>query len=203
MTDTNRNTVRPPNVARTDGVTKKKEKKDEREAISALSQYDAALAAAEERYRAQREALAAQRSADLRRASVNRTLLNKYLPAQNEAAGLSGLGVSESARIEANNAALRAAGEIESSYAADERALRADHSRTKEELIKHYGEAMRADQDDYLKQVLEQIKGEKFNTVKELDEMLSKAKSYLRPEQYAHLESMVKYYMGHSEYGRW
>lgn len=170
---------------------------------SAVSDYQSALAAAEARYLAEAEALAQEKNAAMRRAAVNRTLLGRYLDTQKASEGMRGLGVSESARIEANNALRREEGEAMREYAEGERSVRGELAKAQTELTKYYGESNRKSQDDYFKRMLEKMKNESFSGIGELNDMLALAKDFLRPEQYAQLVTQVEYYKRHPVYSEW
>ena len=168
--------------------------------IGALTDYRAAIRAAEAEYDARREALERERTAERRRAAVNRELLRKYLPVENERNGLASLGVSESARIEAENQYRRELSEAERGYREDANELEAERTDKLVSLRKVYGESAREDQDALYESTLEDLRRERFSSLEDLERILSTVKPHLRAEQLANLENIVAYYRNKPEY---
>lgn len=85
----------------------------------------------DESYRAQQGVLDASKRKAQQNADVSYQMLQKYLPIQNRAAGMHGLGVSEGAMIDANNRYVSRMGDIENSHAAGSAALLSNYQAEK------------------------------------------------------------------------
>lgn len=200
-----------PNVAlSSNSVFSSQNKKKKKEVTDLLGYYKAANEEAEENYKKAGEALSKNTEEKLRRAAVNYELLKKYLPIENERAGLSGLGVSESAGIEARNGYARRVGEIESTHDEKQAKLDAAYQNEKTELAERYAKSqtlaleeeksVRAVQDSAYQSALDIIKNEEFNSFEELDGLLAKVKPHVRDEQYETLSYYVEYYKRHPDF---
>ncbi|MBE6588817.1 MAG: hypothetical protein E7643_01440 [Ruminococcaceae bacterium] len=189
-----------------------------KESTDPIDYYRTANEAAKAEHRAASKLLSQQTEEKLRRAAVNYELLKKYLPIENEQAGLSGLGVSESADIEARNGYARRVGEIESekkkSQSELDRAYRAEQTALAEAYMEEKAEEAsfareeeraekankRASQDSVYEGALKALTEEKFTTFSELDELLATVKPNVRDEQYAQLLYYVNYYKKHPDF---
>ena len=89
-----------------------------------------------ESYKKQQEVLDAGRRNALQRAGISFDTLNKYLPMMNRANGLSGLGVSETASIDAYNKYLSSMGSIEQQHSADSASLLDNYSAERRALVR-------------------------------------------------------------------
>lgn len=200
-----------PNVTASLGTGKTKKKKDSE---NLLDYYKTKGAAAEESYRSASNALSKSTEEKLRRAAVSYDLLKKYLPIENERAGLTGLGVSESAGIEARNGYARRVGEIESAHAEEKAALDATYQKEKSALAEHYAKSksesealavekekqVRDAQDQTYRDMLELMRNEEFGSVRDLEDLLAEIKPHVRREQYATLAHYVRYYKNNSDF---
>lgn len=206
-----------PNVSAvsTTGLRLRTKKKKETEDVTdPLYHYKRASEDAKEDYERAGKRLKADTDESLRRASVSYELLKKYLPIENERAGLSGLGVSESTGIEAHNAYRKRVHEIESRHDENQAALDSAYKKERETLSNRYFDAQKAQsaealereglersaQNSVYKAALEVIKDEKFNSLEELDELLSGVKPHVRDEQYATLAYYVNYYKNNPDF---
>ena len=194
----------------TSAETEKKEEKD----YNPLDYYKTARSESEKEYKRAGESLSRDTEERLRRATVGYELLKKYLPIENEQAGLSGLGVSESAGIEARNGYARRVGEIESAHDEKKAALDASYQKERASLAEHYAEGQaeadalaferekhtRAAQDSAYESALDILKSEKINSEKDLDRLLASVKPHVRDEQYSMLEYYVAYYKNNPDF---
>ena len=192
--------AKTPDVASASGKKKTKTKTSEEQARGILSQYSEILSASDEHYDAELARLGRERESAARRAAVNETLREKYLPATKAGQGLEGLGVSETARIDARNAYLRTQGKIEDAYLSGVEKLRSARAENRDSLMKYYGELLRADQDKLYESTLERIEKERFSGYGQLEDMLAEVEKYLRPEQLAHIKNVASYYLTHPGY---
>ena len=133
-------------------------------------------------------ALREERDRALRRAALNRVLLEKYLPQ-------AGAGTTtESDRIEADNDYRREQGRIEEDYQKEVRAAKEREAKTRETLEKYYAEQARKDQDTLYRDTVESIRAYEFADAEALDQILSSLSPYLRKEQKEYLERLSAYY---------
>ena len=143
---------------------------------------DTALVAYEE----EQKRLAQERDRALRRASLNRALLARYLSKDTEQ--------TESDRIEADNDYRREQGKIEADYQAQAAKAREEHAKTLETLEKYYADRAHKDQDALYKDTVESIRNYEFSDAEALDQILSTLSPYLRKEQKEYLERLAEYY---------
>ena len=137
-------------------------------------------------YEEEQKRLTEERDRALRRASLNRALLERYLSKDAEQ--------SESDRIEADNDYRREQGRIEADYQAQAAKAREEHAKTQETLEKYYAEQARKDQDTLYKDTVESIRNYEFSDAEALDQILSTLSPYLRKEQKEYLERLAAYY---------
>lgn len=133
-------------------------------------------------YRAQQAQLDTAKKNAQQSAAVSYELLKKYLPIQNQMNGLSGLGVSESALIEANNNYVAQQGQIEQTHAADSAAL-----------LENYRAEQTAAQDTAYNEAYAMITNGTYHTFEELDNYLEGVKDKVSDEQWAQLEYLSNY----------
>ena len=203
-----------PNVAVSPGSADTKGTKKKKNFTDPLNYYKEKSQAAEENYRSASDALSKSTEEKLRRAAVNYDLLKKYLPIENERAGLSGLGVSESAGIEARNGYARRVGEIENAHAEEKAALDATYQKEKSALAEHYSKSkgesealavekekqVRDAQDQVYRDMLDLMRNEEFGSARDLEDLLVEIKPHVRQEQYATLAHYVRYYKNNSDF---
>ena len=138
--------------------------------------------AMDQSYRAQQAQLDTAKKNAQQSAAVSYDLLKKYLPLQNQMNGLSGLGVSDSALIEANNNYVAQQGQIAQTHAADSAAL-----------LENYRAEQTASQDTAYNEAYAVISNGMYHTFEELDNYLAEVKDDVSPEQYARLEHLANY----------
>ena len=137
-------------------------------------------------YEEEQKRLTEERDRALRRASLNRALLERYLSKDTEE--------TESDRIEADNDYRREQGRIEADYQTAARKASAEHAKTQETLEKYYAEQARKDQDTLYKDTVESIRNYEFSDAEDLDKILEGLSPYLREGQRAQLERLIAYY---------
>ena len=192
-------TVKNPNVARTVGKQNTK-KQSEKQMRGILSQYSEILSASDAHYDAELARLEREKENATRREAVNETLRKKYFSTTKEGQGLEGLGVGETAKIDARNAYMRKLGDIENAYLSGAEKISSERAKSRDSLMKYYGELLRADQDELYEKTLERVQREYFTSTGQLEEMLSEVADYLRPEQLAHIKNVARYYLTHPAY---
>ena len=133
-------------------------------------------------YRAQQVQLDKAKREAQQSADVSYALLKKYLPVQNQMNGLSGLGVSESALIDANNNYVTQLGKIEQTHAADSAAL-----------LENYRTEQSAAADTAYNEAYAMITNGTYHTFEELDNYLAGVKDKVSDEQWAQLEYLSNY----------
>ncbi len=186
-------------------------KTKEEDTSEALARYKRLTQEAQEEYKKAGESLQKATDERLRRAAVDYELLKKYLPLQNEQAGLTGLGVSESASIEARNGYLGRVGTIESEGAEAKAELDRAYREEKKALDKEYKEERQKEQEAIRKNLkesqdfayesaMEMLKEERFSEFEELDLLLEQMKPRVRSDQYEQILNYVNYYKSHPDY---
>lgn len=133
-------------------------------------------------YRAQQEQLNTAKRNAQQNASVSYELLKKYLPIQNQMNGLSGLGVSESAAIDASNRYVSQLGQIEQQHAANSA-----------ELLENYRTEQAAAQNEAYDEAYARIANGTYHTFDELDRYVKSVEDKVSPEQYAQLTSLQSF----------
>ncbi len=133
-------------------------------------------------YRAQQAQLDTAKKNAQQSAAVSYELLKKYLPIQNQMNGLSGLGISESALIEANNKYATQQGQIAQTHAADSATL-----------LENYRAEKTAEQDSVYNEAYAMITNGTYHTFEELDNYLAGVKDQVSDEQWAQLEYLSNY----------
>ncbi len=126
----------------------------------------------DESYRAQQAVLDAAKKKAQQSADVSYRTLQKYLPVQNRMNGMHGLGVSETAMIDANNRHASRRGEIEESHAAGSAAL-----------LNNYRTEKKTAQDEAYANAVAHLESGGVTTGRELDNYLAGLQGQVRPEQ--------------------
>lgn len=138
-------------------------------------------------------------------ASVNLDLLQKYLPLQNRANGLTGLGVSETATLDAYNQYAARMGNIEQSYVADSTALQQEYDaqknalekerQTKQEtLYDNYQNALTSEQDLIYSEAMARLKEKDFSSTEEMEKYIASVAEDVSETQYKQLSEKAETY---------
>lgn len=126
----------------------------------------------DESYRTQQGVLDASKRKAQQNADVSYQMLQKYLPIQNRASGMHGLGVSEGAMIDANNRYMSRMGDIE-----------ANHAVGSATLLNNYRAEKTAAQDKAYAEAVATLGSGAIATGDELDSYLSVMEGKVAPEQ--------------------
>ena len=132
-----------------------------------------------ESYREQQKLLDSAKRKEKQSADISYRTLQKYLPVQNKMNGMSGLGVSESATIEANNRYVSRMGEIDESHAAASAAL-----------LNNYRTDQKNEQDAAYATAREHIESGAITTGTDLDRYLTSMEGNISNEQ---MELLTQY----------
>jgi len=145
--------------------------------------------------------LDANKNAALQNAHISYEILKKYLPQQNQANGLYGLGVSESAAIDAHNDYVTNVGAIEQQYDSSFATLLENYRQARraedlkeQERIRTEQDRIRTEQDSAYQEAMAMIESGAYTDADNLDNYLNNMQGRVSDTQYQNLSQLANYY---------
>ena len=141
-------------------------------------------------YRGQQSALEASKNASLQNAYISNEILKKYLPQQNKVNGLYGLGVSESAAIDAQNKYISNVGAIEQQHAENTAALLENYRQARQQEQ----DRIEQQQNQSYQEAMAMLESGAYTDAENIDNYLNTVKGTVSDAQYANLVQLANYY---------